>query len=418
MAGQNKPGRTTNLNKENEMAQITVQATEKTPQPAAARKVSRLFFIDHLRAALIILVVLHHLAAVYGGAIPFYYLDPPQSADSLSGLLLLVFAFFNQAWFMGALFLIAGYFTPGSYERKGSGSFLKDRLLRLGIPLILFYFLINPISSIGIYLGPVPQIPDALTWQSYWQAYPTFFEIGISWFLALLLIFSFGYAAWRWLTRNRPSTPTSESAPPSYLWIGIFILLLATVTYLLRIIIPIGKEMLGIPTLSYLPQYLSFFIAGAVAYRRDWFLTVTDRMGKVGFVTATVVTLVLFPIILMGILGGTFRFLGNGSWPSAVYALWDSTFAVGMVLAAITFFRHYFNGQSKLGSYLAQQSYAVYVIHMPIVVFMAYALRGIALGGVHFGPMLKFGLMAVIVVPICFVVAWVIRQIPGVSRVL
>jgi peptidoglycan/LPS O-acetylase OafA/YrhL len=77
-----------------------------------------------------------------------------------------------------------------------------------------------------------------------------------------------------------------------------------------------------------------------------------------------------------------------------------------------------------LGRSLSQQSYAVYVLHVPIIVFLAYALyvvlsqRGIDIGGIHFGPLLKFGVLSVIVVPICFAIAWLIRKIPGVSRVL
>jgi len=66
-----------------------------------------------------------------------------------------------------------------------------------------------------------------------------------------------------------------------------------------------------------------------------------------------------------------------------------------------------------MGSFLAQQSYAVYIIHIPIIVFLAYALRGVELAA-----MLKFGLAALIVVPTCFIIAYVIRKIPGVERVL
>ena len=126
----------------------SLQPTEKSTVQAATGTTSRMFFIDHLRAALVILVVLHHVAIVYGAGAPFYYVEPPFT-DPLAYLVLLAFALFNQAWFMGALFLIAGYFTPGSFERKGSGSFLKSRLVRLGIPLILWIFVLSPISSIG-----------------------------------------------------------------------------------------------------------------------------------------------------------------------------------------------------------------------------------------------------------------------------
>ena len=401
------------------MNKNSLQPTEISTTQVSTGKTSRLFFIDHLRAALVILVVLHHLAVVYGEGVSFWYVDPPKNAESLGGFALILFVLFNQAWFMGALFLLAGYFTPGSFERKGSGSFLKNRLLRLGIPLIIWIFVLNPFSNIGLFLEPVRWITDPLTWQNFWQMYPEFIGFGVAWFLALLLIFSFGYAAWRWLTRNRPSSSVSEPSPPSYLGIGIFILALALVTYLIRIIVPVGKSVLDFPTLAYLPQYLSFFIVGTIAYRRNWFRTLPSRMGKAGFVTALVATLLLFPIPILGMLGGTMRFLGNGSWSSAVYALWDSTFAVGMSLAAITFFRRFFNEKNRLGSFLSQQSYAVYVIHSPIIVVLAYAFYlAFAPRGIDLAPLLKFGMMAVIVVPTCFAIAYIIRKIPGVSRVL
>ena len=102
-------------------------------------KTSRLFFVDHLRAVLAILVVLHHVALVYGASVPgFYYIEPPFTSpgviNPLAYLALLVFALFNQAWFMGAFFLLAGYFTPESFDRKGAGAFLMGKLVRLGIP--------------------------------------------------------------------------------------------------------------------------------------------------------------------------------------------------------------------------------------------------------------------------------------------
>ena len=194
---------------------------------------------------------------------------------------------------------------------------------------------------------------------------------------------------------------------------------MALVTYLVRIIIPIGRTVLDFPTLAYLPQYLSFFIVGIIAYRRDWFRALPSRMGKVGFGMAVAATLLLFPIILLGILGGTMRFLGNGSWTSAVYALWDSIFAVGMCLGSITLFRRFFNQKSRLGSFLSQQSYAVYIIHSPIIVFIAYALfLAFAQLGTDLGPLLKFSIGAVIVLPVCFIIAYGLRKIPGVSRIL
>ncbi len=400
------------------MSQISLQATGESPVEQTKVKSTRLVFVDHLRAALTILVVVHHLAVVYGEGISFWYVDPPRS-ESLIGFILVLFVLMNQAWFMGAFFLLAGYFTPGSYDRKGTAAFLKVRLIRLGIPLLIWIFIFNPFSNIGIFLEPAVWVAQPLTWQTFWQIYPAFLGFGVAWFLAMLLVFSFGYAIWRELAKNRPASQKSEYAPPSYLGIALFILGLALVSYLVRIVIPLGRTVFDFPTLAYLPQYLSFFIVGAIASRRDWFRTISDRMGKIGFVTAVLATLLLFSIPVIGMLQGSMRFLGNGSWPSAIYALWDSTFAVGLCLAGITFFRRYLNKRSNLGSFLAQQSYAVYVIHSPIIVVLAYAFYlAYTSGGFNLGPLMKFVITTIIIVPICYIVAYLIRKIPGVSRVL
>ena len=89
------------------MAQISLQTTEKPREKAAASEAVRLYFVDHLRAALVILVVLHHLAIVYGEGISFWYVDPPKTA-SLVGLGMVLFVLMNQGWFIGCLILISG----------------------------------------------------------------------------------------------------------------------------------------------------------------------------------------------------------------------------------------------------------------------------------------------------------------------
>jgi hypothetical protein len=68
------------------------------------------------------LVVFDHAAITYGAAGGWYLHEAP-SASNL-GLILLVTA--NQAFFMGFFFLIAGYFTPASHDRKGPLRFAAD----------------------------------------------------------------------------------------------------------------------------------------------------------------------------------------------------------------------------------------------------------------------------------------------------
>lgn len=401
------------------MAQISLHATDKTSVVVAkSEKASRLFYIDNLRAALIILVVLHHVALVYGASLEGYYYVEPPFTSPLAFKSLLVFAMVNQAWFMGAFFMLAGYFTPGSFGRKGLGAFLKDRLLRLGIPLVVFYFVLSPISFIGYWLMPsaLTGITEPLTWQIFRQAYPDLIGLGPLWFVAMLLIFSFGYAIWRLVTGNRPAR---QAAMPGYLAVGIFIVVLALASYLMRMVIPLAESWYQFPTLAYLPQYLSFFVLGVVASRKGWLKSLSGTMGLVGFVVAAVTAVCLFPLAFSGqwfsleLTETLDNAMGNGHWQSAVYALWDSAFAVGLSLGLITLFRRFVNGRGGFGRFLSVHSYTVYIIHIPIVVFMAYALRNIELESLQ-----KFGLASVIIIPTCFIAAYLVRKIPFASKIL
>ncbi|WP_199537134.1 hypothetical protein [Spongiactinospora gelatinilytica] len=83
---------------------------------------TRLHYIDNLRTALTVLVVLHHVAVTYGTIPAWYHFERARDA---SGLALDVFVAVNQAFFMGFFFLIAGMSTPGAHDRKGGRGFLR-----------------------------------------------------------------------------------------------------------------------------------------------------------------------------------------------------------------------------------------------------------------------------------------------------
>jgi surface polysaccharide O-acyltransferase-like enzyme len=227
----------------------------------------------------------------------------------------------------------------------------------------------------------------------------------------MLLFFCLGYVLWRQARRARVQPPERASRPPSYLALGLFILALATATYLLRIVVPLGMTIpfFDFPSFAYFPQYLSFFILGAVAFRRNWFQTIPGSMGIAGAGVALAATIALAPLALSNGLA----FLGSGTVQSAAYALWDSTFSVGICLALLTLFRRCFNRQTRLGSFLAQHAFTVYIIHIPVIVLLALAIRGI-----HLEALLKFGLAALLGIPLCFALAMLVRKLPFASRIL
>jgi peptidoglycan/LPS O-acetylase OafA/YrhL len=388
--------------------QSTAEAALEVPRPPGARMV----YLDRLRIGLVVLVVLHHVAMAYGaGGLGFYYVDPPETFFSRN---LLVFVLHNQAWFMGAFFLVAGYFTPGSLDRRGTAGFLKSRSIRLGIPLVIYSAVLNPIAMTGWF--HVPDELGPLTWATF--DYVDHVRMGPTWFLALLLIFSSAYAVWRSLVGSRTAGRPPASGP-GVVGIAAFVLLLAGVQFFLRMQVAIGESWAGFPSLAYLAQYVAFFVIGTVAYRRRWLQSLRTSTGLIGLGAAAGVTLLLFPLAFSGewfsieLTEAVNRAMGDGNWQSAVYSLWDATLAVGLCLGLLVLLRGAGHRDGALGRFLARHSYGVYVVHIPIVVYTAVLVSDTGLA--HTGRLL---LTAAVAVPLSFALAAVVRWLPRASRVL
>ena len=92
---------------------------------------------------------------------------------------------------------MAAYFTPASYDRKGPARFLKDRFLRLGIPILCYDFVIEPLLMYTLYrAGHYSLGGSYLLWL---RKYYTSFHLGTGplWFIETLLIFALLYALCR-----------------------------------------------------------------------------------------------------------------------------------------------------------------------------------------------------------------------------
>ena len=384
---------------------------------ASARQNQRLYYLDNLRSSLVILVILHHVALIYGASAPFYYVEPPFD-QPVAGTVLAVFVLVNQSWFMGALFLLAGFFAPGSLHRLGPAIFLRRRLLRLGIPILAAIFVLEPLARLGFFLMPANL--TGITDPPDWSIYPELMGLGPLWFVVLLLLFDTGYALWwRFWT---PPVPTPGG--PSLRHILALTLGLAAAGFSLRYLVPLGREValvfdiLNFPTIAYLAQYIGLFLAGTVAGQRRWDRHLTGAKGAWGIAAAALATVLLFPLAVSGqpfSLAFTEppRFVGHGHWQSAVYALWDSMAAVGLCLGSLVVFRRFFDRPGPAGRFLSQHSYTVYIIHSPVLVYLAYGLRAVDLPALA-----KFGLTSLLAVPVCLAVATLVRRLPLASRVL
>jgi glucans biosynthesis protein C len=377
---------------------------------------SRLLYLDNLRTTAITLVVLGHVAVSYGAAGDWYYHGEGQVSVAAQLLMLPLMAI-GASFMMGLLFLVAGYFTPRSYDRKAPGSFLVDRLKRLGIPLLIFAIVINPLNEYlvmahsGEYQG------------SYWSFIPPYVRnldssgFGVTWFLEALLIFSIFYALWRLLTQSSPRRNAPDGGEvPSNLNIALFALLLGFATFVVRIWAPVNKyfepEHLEF---AHFPQYIAMFAVGAVAYRRNWLTAFSDAQARLWRWVALIFVLLL-PVLVVaaGALSGQLDERGAGglNWLSLAYSIWEGFMCVAMVITVLAWFRKRFNHQGRLTRAMSESSFAVYVLHPIIIVPLALALSGIQIN-----PTSMFLFAAPLAVALCYVIAYYFRKLPLVRSI-
>src|SRR6187549_1326505 len=181
-------------------------------------------YIDHLRVVLTVLVILHHAAIVYGGSGSWYWKQDPETPSRL----LLLFNAVNQSYFMGFFFLLAGYFTPRSFDRKGAGPYLAERFLRLGVPLLAYFLILSPLT-----IALARTTRGEAFWPGWWERILNRDgEPGPLWFAEALLFFALAYAAWR-AVRKTPGTDLAVL--PSNRTLLLIALATGTVSFLIRL---------------------------------------------------------------------------------------------------------------------------------------------------------------------------------------
>jgi glucan biosynthesis protein C len=167
------------------------------------------------------------------------------------------------------------------------------------------------------------------------------------------------------------------------------------------------------PTPGYFPQYISLFVVGILAYRRNWLMSFRDSAGWTGLAVAMVAPFVLLVMIVLNGEAPITTFGGGWQWQAFSYALWEAIFCVSISIGLLIFFRKFFNRQGALGKFLSAHAYTVYIIHAPVIVGLAYVLQG-----AHLHQLLKFVIVVLTTITLCFVAAYLMRKLPHVDRVL
>jgi peptidoglycan/LPS O-acetylase OafA/YrhL len=361
--------------------------------------------IDALRAAVTLLVVFHHTAITYGAIGGWYYKELAPS-DSLSGLLLILFCTVNQAWFMGLFFLLAGYYTPGALARHGRAAFIRERLLRLGIPLVVYFLVLHPLT---VALAQTAKgRPFVRVFEYLWTHGR--FEPGPLWFAEALLIFA---AAWL-LLRAWWTPAVVNDTPPSNSVLLAAAAATGLAAFLLRLVWPVGVNVAFLQ-LGYFASYIALFAAGCAAAQGRWLERMPDSRTRVWLLIAWL-AFPIFPFVELiaphvSWLAG--RSEGGWNLQALTYAFWEPFVAWGFILGLLALFQRHFTALTEPWRSLARRAFLIYIIHPPILVGTALAWRDIAAPA-----LIKFLVTGAVACALCYLAAGLLLRIPGVARIV
>ncbi|NMB79649.1 MAG: acyltransferase family protein [Methanomicrobiales archaeon] len=378
-------------------------------EPAGNAKKPRLLFIDNLRILVISLVIVSHCSITYGGPGSWYFLDPGNGPAT--PFILAVADTLNQSFFMGFFTLVSAYFILPSLLRKGRETFVHDRLVRLGIPLLFYIIVINPFLTVLLMSAGAP-LPMPVATLLNPVTGPAF---GPMWFVMFLLIATGAYLLWTAIRPPAPPGSVPHKPLPGFAAIAGFGLLLGIVTAAVRIFLPIGTTWFFNFQPPFFPQYIALFIVGIWAAENRWFDAIPDHLGKT-CTLAALALIVIEPFFLHGVLSspsGIGLITGGLHWQAVCYALWEQMACVMIISTLIWVFSKWFNNQGLVTGAMAADSYTVYVFHPVVLVSLSLLFAGVAL------PQLaKFAIVLPLAIALSFGLAHIIRSLPGVDRVL
>jgi hypothetical protein len=292
-------------------------------------------------------------------------------------------------------------------------SFVVDRLLRLGIPLLVYGFLIGTATS-----ALARMKPDASFIELWLRLLNRgAFNYGPLWFAQALLIFTAGYIAWRLLVKSSKVAPDNRNVerplPGHRVWF-VAAIAVGIGALLLRTWFPLGHDVFGM-SLGFFSSYIFLFALGCIAWQSRWL----ERIERKQAVTWGWIALITFPILpIVGAATGRFsgdasKLAGGWSISDVVYAFWEPFLAWGIIAMLLWQFRARFNHPSARWQAWSERAYGAYIVHPPVVVALCISLHDWSAPTI-----LKVVLVSTIAVAFSFAVGRILKTLPGANRIL
>jgi hypothetical protein len=328
----------------------------------------RLFFLDNFRTTVIFLVILLHVSIAYSVNCPeWWWVISPQNHFVFD-----IFSLILDRIVMPLIFFVAGYFALYSIIKYDVVNYLKKRLKRLGIPLLIGLIFVAPIV---VYIKNLYR-QDYSNNFFYYLIYDYFPEELNSvhlWFLISLIIFSVIFAL-IYSFKKKYFKPKNQNSDfySSVTFLFLFGFLVSLVFFIINFILGdsywLVIQNFAVFQATRFALDISFFFLGILAFKNQWF---NRKYSGNNLYYWSISTLLIIGCTLL---------LYNYYYPelleNPVLLFVDSILFVFLCITSLKLLLNIslrlFNKPSKIWDKFAPNSYSIYIFHYPIVFALQY----------------------------------------------
>ena len=318
----------------------------------------RKHWIDNLRWATVLLVLLYHVVyfynnkGVFGGIGGFG--DGPQYQDVLMYIL--------YPWFMPLLFLLAGISSRYSLEKVSAGQWFKSRTRKLLVPgtigLFVFQWMTGYFNTLVAGRGEVfANVPGPA---KYFMC--ALSGIGPLWFIQLLWVLGIVLLILRAIdSKDQFYNLCGRANMVVIVWLGI----LFWIGERTLIMHPCAESLDGLYNL-YKPLFYIFpFLMGYFVFSHD---KVQETLAKFW------IPMMVFAVIAGSVLIIT-TFGQDNTTPRYLGSPLNNLYGWLMCLAMMGWFKAKFDCTNKFASYMTKSSFGLYIVHYLVIASFGYMMK-------------------------------------------
>lgn len=337
----------------------------------------RLAGLDALRGGAMLLGILLHAAVAYMPTKMPHMLWPVFESQT-SWICDVVF-WATHTFRLPLFFFLSGFLTEQLYQTRGARAFIDQRIRRLVIPYLIASFTVLPVTLVVWTLGWIISgrctLDEALNPLTPFggELGENYFNPGHLWFLLDLTIFNAVYFVFR---LEWPGENNSEHTRRLWLsgtWVTPMVLAAPSAMLLWNSTSPLTEfHNSFLPDSARLMYYGLFFTFGAHAFRTREFFGVAIR-NSTAHLMAAMVSVTISMLFFQPVVAGS-----AGLWERGVYS-WSVALAAWFsILGFLGIVIHSVRADHPRVRYLADSSYWMFLIHIPIVGLAQIAMRPLA----------------------------------------